>query len=92
MNRISNRLVASGALDMVSTAVPGIRDILVLGKVKQLERSGDWDLILLDAPAAGHAITFLRSATGLADAVRVGPINSQARDVLELLEDPRGAG
>ena len=41
LHRISNRLVSSGVLDMVSTAVPGIRDILVLGKVKQLERSGD---------------------------------------------------
>ncbi|MFM7065092.1 MAG: ArsA-related P-loop ATPase [Actinomycetes bacterium] len=88
LQRISNRLVASGALDLVATAVPGIRDILVLGKVKQLEQAGEWDLILLDAPAAGHAITFLRSARGLADAVKVGPINTQANDVLELLCDP----
>ena len=89
LQRISNRLLASGALDMVSTAIPGIRDILVLGKVKQLERSGEFDLILLDAPAAGHAISFLRSASGLADAVKVGPINAQAVDVLELLHDPQ---
>lgn len=88
LQRISNRLVSSGLLDMVSTAVPGIRDILVLGKVKQLERSGEYDVILLDAPAAGHAITFLRSASGLADAVKVGPINAQAQDVLGLLTDP----
>jgi len=88
LHRISNRLVSSGLLDMVATAVPGIRDILVLGKVKQLERSSDYDLILLDAPAAGHAITFLRSASGLADAVKVGPINTQAQDVLGLLTDP----
>ncbi|MHB1139355.1 MAG: ArsA-related P-loop ATPase, partial [Microthrixaceae bacterium] len=88
MQRISNRLVSSGALDVISTAVPGIRDILVLGKIKQLERSGEFDLILVDAPAAGHAISFLRSASGLADAVKVGPISTQARDVLELLDDP----
>lgn len=87
LQRISNRLVSSGLLDVVSTAVPGIRDILVLGKVKQLERSGQWDLILLDAPAAGHAITFLRSAAGLVDAVKVGPINAQAQDVMDLLGD-----
>src|SRR5690606_39055326 len=88
MSRISKRLVTSGALDMVSTAVPGIRDILVLGKVKQLERGGSADLLVLDAPAAGHAISFLQSASGLADAVRLGPINNQARDVLDLLGDP----
>lgn len=89
LHRISNRLVSTGLLDLVATAVPGIRDILVLVKVKQLERSSDQDLIVLDAPAAGHAITFLRSASGLADAVKVGPINSQAADVLELLTNPR---
>jgi anion-transporting ArsA/GET3 family ATPase len=89
MNRISKRLVSSGALDVVATAAPGIRDILILGKVKQLERGKKADLLVLDAPAAGHAITFLRSARGLLDAVRVGPINSQARDVLEMLTDGR---
>lgn len=88
MRRLSRRLASAGAIDLVATAVPGIEDILVLGKVKQLERAGVADLILLDAPAAGHAITFLQSARGLLDAVRVGPINTQARDVIELLSDP----
>ncbi len=87
LSRISNRLVSSGALDIVATAAPGIKDILVLGKVKQLERSGTADFIVLDAPAAGHAITFLQAARSLQDSVSVGPINAQARDVLELLED-----
>jgi anion-transporting ArsA/GET3 family ATPase len=89
MSRLSKRLVASGALELVAAAAPGIKDILVLGKVKQLERAGVADLIVLDAPAAGHAITFLTSASGLLDAVRVGPIHAQAADVLELLQDHR---
>ena len=88
LNRISRRLVSSGALDVVATAVPGIRDILVLGKVKSLSREERIDLVLLDAPAAGHAITFLGSARGLVDAVKVGPINTQAQDVMDLLGDP----
>jgi anion-transporting ArsA/GET3 family ATPase len=88
MRRLSGRLVRTGVIDVVATAAPGLDDILVLGKVKQLERSGDYDLIVLDAPAAGHAVTFLRSAKGLADAVTVGPIATQAKDVLELLADP----
>lgn len=100
LKRVSKRLVATGAMDVVATAAPGIKDILLLGKVKQLERAGQAgavapdgtapaDLIVLDAPAAGHAITFLLSARALLDAVRVGPVSTQARDVLELLTDPR---
>jgi anion-transporting ArsA/GET3 family ATPase len=94
MRRISRRLMSSGALDVVATAVPGIKDILVLGKVKQLERAsatglaGAPDLLILDAPAAGHAVTFLMSARGLLDAVSVGPIRAQAADVIDLLSNP----
>jgi anion-transporting ArsA/GET3 family ATPase len=88
MSRISRRLASAGAMDVVATAAPGIKDILILGKVKQLERGKAADLIVLDAPAAGHAITFLRSARALLDAVHVGPINTQAQDVLAMLTDP----
>jgi len=88
MKRISKRLANSGALDVVATAAPGIKDILILGKVKQLERAGAADLIILDAPAAGHAITFLMSARRLLDAVRVGPVRGQAEEGIELLTDP----
>lgn len=89
LRRISKRLTSSGALDMVATATPGIRDVLVLGKIKQLERAGAAETIIVDAPAAGHAISFLRSAEGLLDAVSVGPIETQAREVRNLLADPR---
>ncbi|MBO0729689.1 MAG: ArsA family ATPase [Acidimicrobiaceae bacterium] len=90
LRRILKRLSSSGALDVVATAVPGIKDILVLGKVKQLERSGAHgaDLIVVDAPAAGHAVTFLASARSLLDTANVGPIRTQAADVIELLSDP----
>jgi len=86
--RIAKRLSSSGVIDVVSTAAPGIDDIVVLGKIKQLERSGDWDAIVVDGPAAGHAVTMLTSAAGLRDAVSSGPVRAQADEVLEMLEDP----
>ncbi len=91
LQRITRRLVSSGALDVVTTAAPGIRDLLVLGRVKQLEVARAADLILVDAPAAGHAVSFLRSPAGLRDAVTAGPIAAQATDVLEMLADPTRA-
>lgn len=87
--RIAKRLATTGVIDVVGTAAPGIDDLVVLGKLKQLERSGDWDLIVVDGPAAGHAITFLTSASGLLDAVGSGPVHDQAREVLAMLRDPR---
>ncbi len=87
LKRISKRLVSSGALDIVATAVPGLRDILVLGKIKQLEQAGAADCIVVDAPASGHALRFLTSAKGLLEAARSGPVRKQASDVMELLQD-----
>ena len=88
LKRVSKRLVSSGVVDVVSTAIPGIRDVLVLGKVKQLERDQVADLIVVDAPATGHAITFLTSAAGLVNAARGGPLRSQAQEFVDLLSDP----
>jgi anion-transporting ArsA/GET3 family ATPase len=87
LRRISKRLVKAGLVEVVSTAAPGIKDILILGKVKQLERAGVADLIVLDAPAAGHAVSFLMSPRGLREIVRAGPLQGQAEDVLSMLTD-----
>jgi len=89
LGRVSKRMATTGTLELVATAIPGIKDILVLGKIKQLEQAAPGvDLIVVDAPAAGHAVTFLATARGMLDAIGVGPIRSQSADVLELLTDP----
>jgi anion-transporting ArsA/GET3 family ATPase len=87
MKRIARRLVQSGTLDVIATAIPGIREVLVLGKLKQLELAGVADLIVVDAPATGHALTFLTSSSGVLDAARGGPLRGQAQAVVEMLSD-----
>ncbi len=88
LGRVAKRLATSGVIEVVATAAPGIDDIVVLGKIKQLEQSRTYDLILVDGPAAGHAITFLMAPANLLKLVRGGPIRSQAAEVAELLADP----
>jgi arsenite/tail-anchored protein-transporting ATPase len=87
LGRVARRLTSSGVIDVVASATPGIDDIVVLGKIKQLERSGDYDLVVVDGPAAGHAVTMLLAASSLLATVRGGPIRTQATDVAELLAD-----
>ena len=89
LERISGRLLRNGTVDVVSTAAPGIRDLLALGKIRQLEESGEVDLIIVDAPAAGHALTFLRAPAGLAGSSTSGPIREQALGALALLNDDK---
>ena len=88
LGAVTKRLRTSGVIDVVASASPGIDDLVVLGKIKQLERAGNYDVIVVDGPAAGHAITFLTAAAGLSSAARGGPIAAQAADVGAMLADP----
>jgi anion-transporting ArsA/GET3 family ATPase len=87
-SRIAKRMAKSGLLEIVATATPGIKDLLVLGRIKALEAEGVADLIIVDAPAAGHAIQFLQAPVGVRDTARTGVLHRQALEVLELLDDP----
>jgi len=86
--RIARRMARSGVLEVVATATPGIKDLLVLGKIRQLETARAADLIVVDAPAAGHAVGFLRSPAGVLETARAGTIHRQAEQALALLSDP----
>ncbi|HXC45448.1 MAG TPA: ArsA-related P-loop ATPase [Solirubrobacteraceae bacterium] len=51
-----------------------------------------YDLVVLDAPASGHALALLRSPQTFSAIVRVGPLAEQAQQVRQLLEDPSRTG
>ena len=87
MGRLARKLASNGVVDVIATATPGIKDLLVLGKVKQLVAENRHDLIILDTPASGHAVTFLRSASALAESIGSGRIRRQAEEVMTLLGD-----
>lgn len=75
-------------LDTLATSTPGLRDLIVLGRIKQLAADDPARLLVVDAPASGHALSFLRSARGLAATVDAGPIRRQADEVDAMLTDP----
>ena len=87
-NRLIGRLASSGILEIVATATPGIKDLLILGRIKAFADEGTYDLIVVDAPAAGHAVGFLRSPRGVRDVARTGVLHRQAVEVLDLIGDP----
>jgi anion-transporting ArsA/GET3 family ATPase len=95
MSRISWVFTSTHFLDFITTGAPGLKDILILGKIWYLEQgrgtSHDFDTIIVDAPAAGHMLTFLSAPAGLGDAVRVGPVQRQAQWLNDMLRDPKRA-
>ena len=96
MKRISRVFTNTHFVDYITTAAPGLKDILVLGKIWYLEQgpaSGgtrhNFDTIIVDAPAAGHMLTFLAAPMGLANMVSVGPVRRQSDWLVEMLRDPK---
>ena len=85
--RIVRRMSRSGLLEIVATATPGIKELLVLGQIKYLEQSGVADLIIVDAPAAGHALNFLKAPLAVRNTARTGVLRRQATEVLEMLSN-----
>ena len=88
---VLRRVAAAASFDVIAGSTPGMRHLLVLGKIKELERSRAADLVVVDAPPAGHAAPFLRSASALRDAVATGPIRDQADEVTAMLADTERA-
>ena len=85
--RIVRRMSKSGLLEIVATATPGIKELLVLGQIKHLEQSRAADLIIVDAPAAGHALNFLKAPLAVYKTARTGVLRRQAAETLEMLGD-----
>ncbi|MQA99688.1 MAG: P-loop NTPase [Actinobacteria bacterium] len=95
MKRISKAFTSTHFVDYITTAAPGLKDILILGKIWYLEQERTtkerFDTIVVDAPAAGHMLTFLSAPSGLSDALRVGPVRRQADWLVQMLRDPKRA-
>jgi len=76
------------------SASPGWRELITLGKVWHLEqmREADgrprFDLLIIDAPATGHGMTFLDVPRVVVSAVRAGPLHHHTERVEALLTDP----
>jgi anion-transporting ArsA/GET3 family ATPase len=86
-----------GAIEFATTLAPGLRDVLLTGKVKEcVTRTGAdgrpvYDAVVLDAPPTGRVVTFLDVTTAMADLARSGPIHKQAEGVVALMHSPRTA-
>jgi anion-transporting ArsA/GET3 family ATPase len=85
---VVERLVANGAFGHVTAAAPGLRELVTLAKIRQLLERGRHDLAVVDAPATGHGLGFLKVPRTFTRVARVGPVHARAAWVAEFLEDP----
>jgi anion-transporting ArsA/GET3 family ATPase len=99
LGRAGRALRKIGAIDFATTIAPGMRDVLLTGKVyeavrrRQAGRSGPfvYDAVVLDAPPTGRIGRFLGVNAEVAGLAKVGPVRGQADAIMGFLTSPMTA-
>ena len=101
LGRAGRVLEKFGAIDFATTIAPGVRDVLLIGKVYEAVRrrkdhrakgpgaAPAYDAVVLDAPPTGRVVRFLNVNHEVADLAKVGPIRSQANSITAMLKSPQ---
>ncbi|WP_232676790.1 ArsA-related P-loop ATPase [Nocardioides sp. R-C-SC26] len=98
LGRAGRALDKFGVIEFATTIAPGVRDVLLTGKVfEAVQRNSrnkgaiQYDAVVLDAPPTGRITQFLNVSNELAGLAKVGPIKSQSDTMMTLFRSPRTA-
>ena len=98
LGRAGRALDRFGVIEFATTIAPGVRDVLLTGKVYEaVQRNSrnkgarQYDAVVLDAPPTGRITQFLNVSDELAGLAKVGPIKNQADTMMTLFRSPRTA-
>ena len=97
LKRAGRALKRFGVVDFATTVAPGMRDVLITGKIKEaVVRTGSrgrlaYDAVVLDAPPTGRITRFLNVTSEVAGLAKVGPVKGQADSVVRILRSPQTA-
>jgi anion-transporting ArsA/GET3 family ATPase len=98
LGRAGRALDRFGVIEFATTIAPGVRDVLLTGKVYEAvqrnsrnKRAIEYDAVVLDAPPTGRIAPFLNVSDELAGLAKVGPIKRQADTMMTLFRSPRTA-
>ena len=93
LGRAGKALDRFGVIDFATTIAPGVRDVLLTGKIyevvhrnKRSKNARTYDAVVLDAPPTGRIAQFLNVNGELAGLAKMGPIRNQADNVMTLLQ------
>jgi anion-transporting ArsA/GET3 family ATPase len=87
-----------GAIEFATTIAPGLRDVLLTGKIKESvvrlnkgAKTPVYDAIVVDAPPTGRIARFLDVTKAVSDLAKGGPVHSQSEGVVRLLHSDQTA-
>lgn len=90
LGRAGKALDRFGIIDFATTIAPGVRDVLLTGKVYEAARRREdnkftYDAVIMDAPPTGRITRFLNVNAEVAGLAKVGPIRRQADSIMQMM-------
>lgn len=83
---------ADNALAFIAESAPGVGELLLVGKYAHEVRTGNWDLVVVDAASSGHLLGELSAASNLGEIASIGMVQRETAWVVDLLADPSVTG
>jgi len=92
---VYRKILSSRAYKYFTAAAPGLRELMLLGKIHRLVKGEDlvagekgFDIVFVDAPATGHGVSMFQVPELLRKTFRIGILNEKSEQILSLLSDP----
>jgi anion-transporting ArsA/GET3 family ATPase len=90
LGRAGKALDRFGIIDFATTIAPGVRDVLLTGKVYEAAKRQNgtgfaYDAVVMDAPPTGRIARFLNVNDEVAGLARVGPVRRQANSIMAMM-------
>ncbi|MFN8228237.1 MAG: ArsA family ATPase [Mycobacterium sp.] len=86
-----------GAIEFATTIAPGLRDVLLTGKIREIvtrtenDHKQRYDAIVVDSPPTGRISRFLDVTKAVSELAKGGPVHAQAESVVNILHSENTA-
>lgn len=91
LERIYKIFFENKVMRALVNVAPGLNEIAILGKITSGARKVgppiQYDTIVVDMPATGHALALFRAPKGMAEAIQIGPMAQHSTDMNQLLKN-----
>ncbi|ROO90910.1 arsenite efflux ATP-binding protein ArsA [Actinocorallia herbida] len=94
LRRAGKALTKLGVIDFVTTIAPGLRDVILTGKVTESVRRKEgrkfkYDAVVMDAPPTGRITQFLNISDEVSNLAKVGPVRNHGDLVMSVIRSPQ---
>ena len=94
VKRLLSTVFASRIYQYFVAAAPGLKELMTVGKVlyevtREVDGRTAWDVVVVDAPATGHGLQYLRMPQAARDTFGAGLVQREAARIVDLMQDPR---